>query len=176
MLSAADTSFMRRALAEARAALDHEDVPVGAVAVDRTTGAVVGRGHNQRELLQDPTAHAEMLALTAAASYYRSWRLVDVVLYVTLEPCPMCAGAIVLARIPRLVYGAADPKAGAHRSVMELFDVAALNHRVGVEGGLLAEEAAQLLREFFAGLRGEKRTGGDGRSNGPLPGGTLRIE
>ncbi len=147
---------MQRALAEARAALAHEDVPIGAVAVDRRSGAIVGRGHNQRELLQDPTAHAEMLALTAAAAHYRSWRLVDVVLYVTLEPCTMCAGAMVLARIPRLVYGAADPKAGAHVSVLQVFDEPALNHRVAVEGGLLAEESAQLLQEFFAALRQAK--------------------
>jgi tRNA(adenine34) deaminase len=158
-----DKKLMQRALAEARAALAHEDVPIGAIAVDRGTGAVVGRGHNQRELLQDPTAHAEMLALTAAAAHYRSWRLVDVVLYVTLEPCPMCAGAIVLARIPRLVYGARDPKAGAHVSVMRLFDEPALNHHVTVEGGLLAEESGELLREFFAAVRRAK-----GKSNNDL--------
>ena len=128
----------------------------GAKAASSHTGSIVGRGHNQRELLQDPTAHAEMLALTAASAHYRSWRLVDVVLYVTLEPCPMCAGAAVLARIPRLVYGAPDPKAGAHTSVLRVFDTPALNHRVQVAGGLLAEESAQLLGEFFAALRREK--------------------
>ncbi len=152
-----DQYYMNRALDEARAALRHEDVPVGAVAVDRTTGMIVGRGHNQRELLQDPTAHAEMVAITAAAAHYRSWRLVDVDLYVTLEPCVMCAGAIILARIPRLVYGARDPKAGAHRSVMAVFDEPALNHRVGVQPGVMAEQAGSLLQEFFSGLREKKR-------------------
>ena len=151
-----DKRFMRLALGEARAAMEHGDVPIGAVAVDRKTSMVVGRGHNQRELLQDPTAHAEMLALTAASAHYRSWRLTDVVLYVTLEPCPMCAGAAVLARIPRLVYGAVDPKAGAHVSVVRLFELPALNHRVWVEGGLLAEESAELLKEFFSHLRDDK--------------------
>ncbi len=150
---------MERALVEARAALAHEDVPIGAVAVDRTTGQIVGRGHNQRELLQDPTAHAEMLALTAAAAHYRSWRLVNVDLFVTLEPCPMCAGACVLARIPRLVYAAFDPKAGAHVSVMRLFDEPALNHRVAVESGLLADQSAELIREFFAALRASQKDG-----------------
>ena len=156
MPDTSDRQFMERALIEARAALAHGDVPIGAVAVDRATGQIVGRGHNQRELLQDPTAHAEMLALTAAAAHFRSWRLVNVDLFVTLEPCAMCAGACVLARIPRLVYGAADPKAGAHMSIMRLFEVPALNHRVAVEGGLLADRSAELLREFFAALRAAK--------------------
>jgi tRNA(adenine34) deaminase len=159
MTDKTDLHFMERALIEARAALAHEDVPIGAVAIDRTTGQIVGRGHNQRELLQDPTAHAEMLALTAAAAHYRSWRLVNVDLFVTLEPCSMCAGACVLARIPRLIYAAPDPKAGAHVSIMRLFDVPALNHRVAVEGGLLAEQSAELLREFFAALRAANKNG-----------------
>ncbi|HNU25537.1 MAG TPA: nucleoside deaminase [Planctomycetota bacterium] len=162
MADAGDRRFMERALIEARAALAHGDVPIGAVAVDRATGQIVGRGHNQRELLQDPTAHAEMLALTAAAAHFRSWRLVNVDLFVTLEPCPMCAGACVLARIPRLVYAAVDPKAGAHASVMRLFETPGLNHRVAVEAGLLAEQSAELLREFFEALRAAK-SGGEGR-------------
>ncbi len=145
--------FMRRALTEARAALEHEDVPVGAVAVDRKTSEIVGRGHNQRELLQDPTAHAEILAITAAAAHYHSWRLIDVDLYVTLEPCVMCAGAIILARIPRLIYGATDPKAGAHKSILHIFDESALNHKVAVESDVLPGESTQLLQDFFAGLR-----------------------
>lgn len=148
-----DRHFMRKALNEARAAMDHEDVPVGAVAVDRNTGEIVGRGHNQRELLQDPTAHAEMIALTAAANHYRAWHLVDVVLYVTLEPCIMCAGAIVQARIPRLVYGAEDPKAGAHNALLNVFEIPGLNHKVTVEKGILAGESAEMLRDFFMQLR-----------------------
>mgnify|MGYP000049961504 CR=1 FL=1 len=153
MATKEDEKFMRRALLEAKAALEHGDVPVGAVAVDRRTGRIVGRGHNQRELLQDPTAHAEILALTAASAHYRSWRLEEVVLYVTLEPCAMCAGAVILARVPRLVYGALDPKAGAHVSLYQLFDEPSLAHKVDVEGGVLAEEAHRLLEDFFKRLR-----------------------
>jgi len=148
---------MAQAIAEARQALRHEDVPIGAVAVDRRTGQIVGRGHNQRELLQDPTAHAEMVAITAAAAHYRSWRLEEVVLYVTLEPCPMCAGAIVLARIPRLVYGAVDPRAGAHCSLFEFFSLPGLNHRVEVAAGIMAEECSALLADFFSELRKKNR-------------------
>ena len=150
-----DESFMRLALAEAREARRRNEVPVGALAVH--TGRVIGRAHNQRELLQDPTAHAEMIVLTQAAAALRSWRLTGVVLYVTLEPCAMCAGAMVLARIERLVYGAADPKAGAVRSLYEILDDPRLNHRVPSVGGVLADECASLLQEFFRARRRPSR-------------------
>ena len=142
---------MRVAIDEARKALDHDDVPVGAVVVH--AGEVVGVGHNEREHRQDPTAHAETLALQAAARRLGSWRLLDTVLYVTLEPCAMCAGAIVLARVPRVVYGTADPKAGAAGSVLDVLAHPRLNHRPAVEGGLLAAECAALLTDFFAARR-----------------------
>jgi tRNA(adenine34) deaminase len=143
--------FMRLALREAERALDHDDVPVGAVVVH--DGEVVGAGHNEREVRGDPTAHAEMLALRQAAATLGSWRVLDAVMYVTLEPCPMCAGALVLARVPRIVYGARDPKAGAAGSVIDLMDVPQLNHRPQCQGGLLAEESSALLRAFFANRR-----------------------
>jgi len=138
---------MRLALDQARQALSRHEVPVGAVAV--CGGQVVGRACNQRELLHDPTAHAEMLAITQAAEGLGRWRLSGVTLYVTLEPCAMCAGAMVLARIDRLVYGARDPKAGAVESLYQILSDERLNHRVPVEGGLLAEECGALLTEFF---------------------------
>lgn len=147
--------WMDEALAEARAAETHGDVPVGAVVV--RDGHVIARAHNERELRGDPTAHAEVLALRAAAAAVGSWRLDGCVLYVTLEPCTMCAGAIVLARVPRLVYGATDPKAGA---VGSLFDVPRddrLNHRVDVVAGVRADECGALLRRFFAGRRNAAR-------------------
>ncbi len=147
-----DAQHMQVALAEARKALAHDDVPVGAVVVHQ--GAVVGAGHNERERRQDPTAHAETIALQAAARSRGSWRLLDCVLYVTLEPCAMCAGAIVLARVPRVVYGTADPKAGAAGSVLDVLAEPRLNHRPVVEGGVLADECAALLRDFFAARRG----------------------
>ncbi|MBM4034211.1 MAG: nucleoside deaminase [Planctomycetes bacterium] len=146
---------MRLALAEARKALEHDDVPVGAVAV--CGGEVVGRAHNQRELLQDPTAHAEMRALTQAAAMLGHWRLSGVTLYVTLEPCPMCAGAIVLARIARVVYGAADPKAGAVESLYRVLGDGRLNHRVPSQGGVLAAECAEPIMAFFRRRRKENR-------------------
>lgn len=142
-----DEGYMRLALAEAQAALEHDDVPVGAVAV--LDGRVVGRAHNQRELLGDPTAHAEMIALTQAAEAVGCWRLDGVALYVTLEPCLMCAGAMVLARIARLVYGAEDPKTGAVCSLYRVLEDERLNHRVPSVGGVLADECGQLLRDFF---------------------------
>jgi tRNA(adenine34) deaminase len=142
-----DEWFMRLALREAERAVEHDDVPIGAVVVH--DGEVIGSGHNERELREDPTAHAEVLALREAAAHLGSWRVLDSVLYVTLEPCAMCAGAIVLARVPRVVYGTVDPKAGAAGSIMDLLDHPRLNHRPAVAGGLLAEEAAQLLVEFF---------------------------
>ena len=142
---------MRLALREAERALDHDDVPIGAVVVK--DGEVIGAGHNERELRQDPTAHAELLAITEAARSRDGWRLDDCALVVTLEPCPMCAGAALLARIPLVVFGAADPKAGAAGSVLDILDVPQLNHRPQVVGGLLAEDSADLLRAFFASRR-----------------------
>jgi tRNA(adenine34) deaminase len=142
---------MRLALREAELALEHDDVPVGAVVVRE--GEVIGQGHNERELRQDPTAHAEALALREAARSLGSWRVLDSVLYVTLEPCAMCAGAIVLARVPRVVYGTTDPKAGAAGSVVDLLGEPRFNHRPEVAGGLLAAECAALLVDFFAPRR-----------------------
>ena len=146
-----DEYFMRLALREAARALEHDDVPIGAVIVK--DGEVIGAGHNERELRSDPTAHAEMVALREAARVLDSWRVLDSVIYVTLEPCAMCAGAIVLARVPRVVFGAADPKAGATGSVINVLDLAELNHRPQVQSGLLAEDCAEVLRAFFAERR-----------------------
>ena len=146
-----DERWMRRAIAEAERALGHGDVPIGAVVVHG--GEVVGAGHNERELRQDPTAHAETIALREAARAAGSWRLVDAVLYVTLEPCAMCAGAIVLARVPRVVYGCTDPKAGAAGSVLDVLGEPRLNHRPAVTGGVLARACATLLTDFFAARR-----------------------
>ncbi|MGI8874409.1 MAG: tRNA adenosine(34) deaminase TadA [Egibacteraceae bacterium] len=146
-----DERFMGLALVEARAARAHDDVPIGAVVVHR--GEVVGAGHNERELRQDPTAHAEALALRRAAQRLGTWRVLDSTLYVTLEPCAMCAGAIVLARVPRVVFASADPKAGAAGSVLDILAEPRLNHRPEVRGGLLADECTALLREFFASRR-----------------------
>ena len=146
-----DEAFMRLALREAEKALEHDDVPIGAVVVKDEQ--VIGAGHNERELLQDPTAHAEVLALRAASAAVGSWRVLDATLYVTLEPCAMCAGAIVLSRIPRVVYAATDPKAGAAGSVMDVLDHAALNHRPAVAGGLLADEAGAMIVDFFRSRR-----------------------
>jgi tRNA(adenine34) deaminase len=146
-----DDYFMRMALREAERALEHDDVPIGAVLV--CDGELVAAAHNERELRQDPTAHAEIIALREAARAAGSWRLLDTVLYVTLEPCAMCAGAIVLARMPRVVYGASDPKAGACGSVLDVLGEPRLNHRPDVAGGLLAREGGELLSEFFASRR-----------------------
>ncbi len=142
---------MRLALREAERAVEHDDVPIGAVVV--RDGELIGAGHNERELRADPTAHAEMIALRDAARVIGSWRVLDAVMYVTLEPCAMCAGAIVLARVPRVVFGTVDPKAGAAGSVLSVLDEPRLNHRPQVESGLLAEESAELLRAFFASRR-----------------------
>ena len=146
-----DEHFMRLALREAERALEHEDVPIGCAIVHG--GEVIAAAPNERELRGDPTAHAEILALREAARAVGSWRLLDTVLYVTLEPCAMCAGAIVLARVPRVVYGTVDPKAGAAGSVLDVLGEPRLNHRPEVDGGLLAEECAGILREFFATRR-----------------------
>jgi tRNA(adenine34) deaminase len=147
-----DEELMRLALAEAARALDHDDVPVGAV-VAGPSGDVIAAGHNERERRQDPSAHAEMIALREAARALGSWRLLDTTLYVTLEPCAMCAGAIVLARVPRVVYGTTDPKAGAAGSVLDILAEPRLNHRPAVTSGVLAPECAALLVEFFAARR-----------------------
>ena len=146
-----DEYFMRLALREATRALEHDDIPVGAIVVH--DGEVIGAGHNERELREDPTAHAEMIALRAAARALGTWRVLDSVLYVTLEPCAMCAGAIVLARVPRVVYGTTDPKAGASGSVLDVLAEPRLNHRPQVQSGLLAEECGDMLRAFFASRR-----------------------
>ena len=146
-----DEYFMRLALREAQRALEHDDVPIGAVIVRE--GEVIGSGCNERELRSDPTAHAEMIALREAARSLGSWRVLDAVMYVTLEPCAMCAGAIVLARVPRVLFGAPDPKAGAAGSVMNVLAEPRLNHRPQVEGGLLAADSAELLQTFFASRR-----------------------
>jgi tRNA(adenine34) deaminase len=146
-----DEYFMHLALREAERALEHDDVPIGAVVVH--DGEVIGTGRNERELREDPTAHAEILALREAAAALGSWRVLDAVLYVTLEPCAMCAGAIVLARVPRVVFGTWDPGAGAAGSVLDVLSEPRLNHRPEVAGGLLADECASLLRSFFAGRR-----------------------
>jgi tRNA(adenine34) deaminase len=142
---------MRAALDEARAALGHDDVPVGAVIV--RDGEVIARRHNERELTGDPTAHAEVLALRDAAAVIGHWRLDDCTLVVTLEPCAMCAGAMVNARLGHLVYGAADPKAGAAGSRFDIVDSPLLNHRVPRTVGVLADECGQLLVDFFAARR-----------------------
>jgi tRNA(adenine34) deaminase len=143
--------WMAEALREAQAAVTHDDVPIGAVVVHH--GQVIGRGRNERERLEDPTAHAEILALREAARVLGSWRVLDSTLYVTLEPCAMCAGAIVLARVPRVVYACPDPKAGAAGSVLDVLAEPRLNHRPLVEGGVLAQEAAELLQSFFRARR-----------------------
>jgi tRNA(adenine34) deaminase len=146
-----DEYFMRLALREAALALDHDDVPIGALIVHE--GEVIAAAHNERELRADPTAHAELLAVREAARVLGSWRVLDTVLYVTLEPCAMCAGAIVLARVPRVVFAAPDPKAGAAGSVLDVLAEPRLNHRPQVASGLLAEDSAALLRAFFAARR-----------------------
>jgi tRNA(adenine34) deaminase len=146
-----DDYFMQLALREAEHALEHDDVPIGAVVV--RAGEVIGAAHNERELRRDPTAHAELIALREAARASRSWRVLDAVLYVTLEPCTMCAGAIVLARVPRVVFGAFDPKAGACGSVLDVPSQKRLNHRPEVAGGLRAGECGELLSAFFAARR-----------------------
>jgi tRNA(adenine34) deaminase len=142
---------MRLALAEARAAFDEGEVPVGAVILYE--GRVIGAAHNQREALKDPTAHAEMVAITQAAEQLGSWRLLDCILYVTLEPCPMCAGAIVQARLPTVIYGTTDPKAGACHTLYQITQDARLNHQATVLGGVLQDDCRLILQEFFAQQR-----------------------
>jgi tRNA(adenine34) deaminase len=151
MTAAEHEHWMRLAIAEASRALEHDDVPIGAVVV--RDGEVIGAGRNERELRQDPTAHAEAIALREAAHTLGSWRVLGATLYVTLEPCAMCAGAVVLARVPRVVYGCTDPKAGAAGSVLDVLSEPRLNHRPEVTGGVLAGECAALLTDFFAARR-----------------------
>jgi len=146
-----DDLFMRMALREALCALEHDDVPIGAVLV--RGGELLASAHNERELRGDPTAHAEIVAIRSAADAVGGWRLDDAVLYVTLEPCAMCAGAIVLARVPRVVFGARDPKAGACGSVLDVLGEPRLNHRPEVTSGVLAEACGAPLSEFFARRR-----------------------
>ncbi|MBI5118789.1 nucleoside deaminase [Candidatus Poribacteria bacterium] len=145
--------YMAIALREAQKAFEIKEVPVGAVIVHE--GQVIAKAHNQRELLQDPTAHAEIIAITQAASSLHSWRLEKTTMYVTLEPCVMCAGAIVLARIPELVLGAWDPKAGAAGSLMNILQDSRLNHRVNVTAGIGENECGAILKDFFVRLRGQ---------------------
>lgn len=140
---------MRLALQEARTAMEQGEVPIGCVIVHEPSGKVVGTGYNRRILDNDPTAHAEVVAMRAAGHEVAHWRLLDCALVVTLEPCPMCAGAIVQGRLPRLIYGADDPKAGAVRSLYRICEDDRLNHRLDVIGGVLADECAEILREFF---------------------------
>jgi tRNA(adenine34) deaminase len=144
-------AYMRLALEQAQLAHDENEVPVGAVIVHQ--GRVVAAAHNQREQLQDPTAHAEMIAITQAAAARGGWRLDDCLMYVTLEPCPMCAGAILQARLPGIVYGATDPKAGAVETLYQLLNDRRLNHRVDTIGGVLAQESSEILSGFFRSQR-----------------------
>jgi len=146
-----DSHYMFAALQEAQAAADQNEVPIGAIIVYE--GKIIGRAHNQRETLNDPTAHAEMIALTQAASYLESWRLHGCTMYVTLEPCPMCAGALVLARIDRLVFGPFDPKAGACGSLYNIVEDNRLNHRIQVVSNFMEEPCRAILQEFFARKR-----------------------
>lgn len=145
--------FMRLALQQAELAFEAEEVPVGAVIVFE--GNVIAEAHNQREMLNDPTAHAEMIAITQAAESLGSWRLLDCTLYVTLEPCPMCAGAIVQSRIPSVVYGASDPKGGACDTLYQITSDIRLNHQSLTLGGVLQEECSMILREFFRQQRAQ---------------------
>lgn len=146
-----DVRWMRLALAQAERAADLGEVPIGAVAI--RDGKVIGAGHNRKESDQDPTAHAEMIALRQAAQTVHNWRLVGVTLYCTVEPCPMCAGAMIQARLERLVYGTQDVRFGAAGTIIDVLGEARFNHRVVVEADVLAEEAAQLLQVFFRQLR-----------------------
>jgi len=153
---AVDRTFMRMALQQAARALEKQEVPVGAIVVYE--GTVIGSGHNRRETRQDPIAHAEIQALQETSARLKSWRLEDCTLYVTLEPCIMCVGAILQARIPRLVFGCLDPKGGAVESLYRLCEDPRLNHQVVVTRGIMEKECAKILEEFFARLREKKRS------------------
>ncbi|MCC6239607.1 MAG: nucleoside deaminase [Phycisphaerales bacterium] len=148
-----DEQIMLLAIAQAQEALKLNEVPIGCVIFHNPTQRIIGTGYNRRQIDHDPTAHAEMIAIRAAGAALGDWRLLDCTLYVTLEPCPMCAGAIVNARLPRIVYGAADPKAGACQSLFSIVSDRRLNHQVECTPGVLAESCAQLLRQFFATQR-----------------------
>lgn len=150
-----DDAFMQKALAEAAKAADEGEVPVGAVIVD--DGRIVGRAHNQMETLHDATAHAEMIAITQAAEDRGDWRLDGMTLYTTVEPCTMCAGAVILARINRVVYGALDPRAGAAGSLFDIFEQTGHIHQLTVTGGILADECSMLMTEFFRKRRSEQQ-------------------
>jgi tRNA(adenine34) deaminase len=152
-------TYMRAAMEEAKKAAAIGEVPIGAVIV--RDGEIVGRGHNLRETKKDPTLHAEMIAIREASARLGGWRLIGCTLYVTLEPCPMCAGAIVQSRIEQVVYGARDPKAGCAGTLMNLLDESRFNHQVPVVEGVLAEECGQMLKDFFRGLRMKKQPGQD---------------
>ncbi len=154
-MSKIDELYMTEALKEAQKAFEDEEVPVGAVIVHQ--GKIIGRAHNQMKLLKDPTAHAEMIALTQGSDHLRNERLLDCVMYVTIEPCAMCAGALVLSRVKRLVYGASDPKAGACGSVLDITNHSRLNHRIPVTKGVLGQECAALVQEFFKIKRGKQK-------------------
>jgi tRNA(adenine34) deaminase len=145
--------YMHEAIAEAQKAAEAGEVPIGCVIVHDPTGTIVGRGGNRRLRDSDPTAHAEIIALRQAGRQLNDWRILDCTVYVTLEPCPMCAGAMVAARVPRLVYGCTDPKAGAVHTLFTLCQDPRLNHRVSVEAGILSDACATLLRDFFAQQR-----------------------
>ncbi len=145
--------YMRLAIEQAQRAMAQDEVPIGCVIVHDPTGRIIGEGYNRRETDHDPTAHAEIIAIRQAGRALGHWRLIDCTLYVTLEPCPMCAGAIVNARIPRLVYGATDPKGGACETLFTITQDPRLNHRVETTSGILADQCAQLLRDFFARQR-----------------------
>jgi tRNA(adenine34) deaminase len=151
LINETDRQWMRQALAQARQAIKLDEVPVGAVAVYQ--GQVIGTGFNRKESDLDPTAHAEMLALRQAAAHLQNWRLIDVTLYCTLEPCPMCAGAMIQGRLKRLVYGAPDTRHGADGAIVQVLREPAFNHRVEVVTGVLADEAAALLQQFFQKVR-----------------------
>lgn len=150
-----NTRFMQYAIQEAERARDVGEVPVGCVIVHE--GEIIGKAHNQRETLQDPTAHAEILAITQAAAHMGSWRLEDAKLYVTLEPCPMCSGAIILARIAEVYFGATDPKAGTCGTLMNLLEDDRFNHNPALVSGLLADECGALLTDFFRSIREQQR-------------------
>jgi len=152
--TAVDEKWMRVALAYAAKAVELAEVPVGAIAVK--DGRIIGTGANLKEHTQDPTAHAEMIALREAAKTVNNWRLIGVTLYCTLEPCPMCAGAMIQARLPRLVYGAKDTRFGAHGSIVNVLNEAQFNHQVSVTSGVLDEEAIALMQQFFQSLRSSK--------------------
>ena len=149
-----DDYYMREALREARRAFDEDEVPVGAIAVYKNQ--IIGRGHNQTEQLHDPTAHAEIIAITAAANALNTWRLKDVIVYSTIEPCVMCAGALVLALVKKIVFGARDKKFGGCGSVFNVVKETKLNHRIEVVEGVLEEEAAVLMKEFFKKQRSKR--------------------